>query len=329
MFSLEYYSNDVELKQNQHGQMGIIAVSPIDKGDIVCQFPLNQLVTSDREIMTKLKDSMGTLIPDAQISKFALALNILYHPKKYSHIHKYILQNYTPYKPFLFKDNEMKLIKDTVSYYMIDTEKMYFNLMMTQYRHIESDITYTSENKLKVIYSFCTSCCHSIDVSEKTLSCIGPYSYMNSTYNSKYPKLKHDIQEGRWTVYADRDYAVGEEIMDSYRLTTQFTNPYYKNLTLVDWKIPAIMTAGTIHQNEDNDELGFKLADNLNESKIKMLDKIYNNIDIDSLKQTTGDKRYMGCKPIIINILETEKGYYQKFKQKLNENTTEVNLEIA
>lgn len=329
MFSLEYYSNDVELKQNQHGKMGIITVNPIDKGDIICQFPLNQLVTSDRDILTKLKDSMGSLIPDSQIAKFALALNILYHPKKYSYIHKYILQNYSPYKPFLFRDTELKLLKDTVAYYIITTEKMYFDLMMTQYRHIESDITYASEHKLKVIYSFCTSCCHSIDISEKTLACIGPYSHMNGTYNSSYPKLKHDIQDGKWTVYADKDYTAGEEIMDSYRLTTQFSNPYYKNLYLVDWKIPYVMSGGIVHGEDEHEELGFDLKDNINEAKIKMLDKIYDNIDIEALKKTTGDKRYMGCLEVIINILETETKYYQKFRNKLNENTTEVNLEIT
>jgi hypothetical protein len=330
MFSLEYYSDDVQLKQNQHGKLGIIAVNQVDKGDIICQFPLSILAISDGDIFHKLKESMGTLIPDNQLSRFTLALNILYHPKKYDVIHKRILQNYSPYKPFLFRDNELKFIKDTCAYYLITTEKLYFDLMMTQYRHMESDINYDAEHKLKVIYSFCTSCCHNIDIAEKSLACIGPFSYMNSTYCDKYPKLSHQVENGKWTIYAEKDYAIGDEIMDSYRLTIQFTHPYYKNLVFTDWKIPTIITNGIIYDKTIyNDELGYKLKDNINETKINMIDKIYNNIDTDELKKTTGDKRYMGCLDVIVNILEIEKEYYNKFKNKLDENTTSVNLEIV
>lgn len=329
MYPSTNYSHDVELKKNKYGELGLFAKNPIDEGDIVCYFAINNLVTSDANVIEKLKKSLSGIIPDSNIAKFSLALNILYHPKKYDFINKYILQNYSPYKPFLFRDTEMKLLKDTAVYYLTRTEKLYFELMLTQYRNYESDITYNAEHKLRVIYSFCMSKAHNIQLQDVLMACINPSSVINHTYNETYPKLKHEIQDNKWTVFADKNYEPGEEILDCYRLGTVMSHPYYKTLQFNDWKIPMAVSAGFSFDDQIIPNMGFVLNGELNENKMKLLDKIYSDERLDELRQTTGDKRYMGCLKVSLQLLELEKKYYNLFKESLKKNMTDVNLEIA
>lgn len=327
MYSSNNYSHDVEIKYDEHGQTGLFAKNPIDEGDIISYFSINNLVTSDANVIDKLSKSLSGIIPDGNIARFSLALNIMYHPKKYDSIHKHILKSYSPYKPFLFRDTEMKLLKDTCAYYLTRTEKLYFELMLAQYRNYESDITYNAEHKLKVIYSFCLSKGHNIQLHDVLMVCLNPSSVINHTYNETYPKLKHEIQDNKWTVYAEKKYEVGEEIFDCYRLGTIMNHSYYKTLQFSDWKIPIAISAGFTFDCTTIPNMGFKLNGDLNESKMKLLDKIYSEERLVELKKSSGDKRYMKCLEVSIQLLELEKKYYDNFKKTLD--TTDVNLEIV
>lgn len=328
MFLSNYYSNNTEIKHNAQNELGLFAKNTINKGDIISNFPLNKMILSDTTIIQKLKKSLAGIIPDNNIARFSLAINILYHPKKYDFVHKHILNNYSPHKPFLFKDIEMKLLKDTITYYLIRTEKLYFELMITQYRQFESDITYDAEHKLKVIYSYCTSRSHNIHQNDTLISCINPCSIINHITHIKYPKLKHEIKNSQWIVYADKQYEIGEEILDCYRLNTNISHPYYNKLQFNDSKISTAIFNG-ITSTDIEPNMGFKLDNDINENNIALLDKIYSKDRMKNINITSGDKRHIKCVSVIHKLLDLEMTYYDNFKQELNTNTTDVNLEIT
>lgn len=340
MFSLNYYNPNVSHKLNKFNIKGIMVEGPIQKGDIICQFPINILVISDNKIFKNMKQMLSGIVPDDELMQFSLAVHILYHPNKYQYILDYIYKNYSPYKPFLFRDEEMKIIKNTMLYNITNVKKLHFNIMMVKYIEIDNDITYISEQKLKILYSFCCAYSHAILLSDYECKCIDPGILINNVTKGAYkPLLNHAIENDKWTIRANRDYNIGEEIIDYLGKTYDIKHPNYPSLILNDWKLSTAVTRGMVYDILDSNtsEFNYRIDDSINEDKIKMIDQLYNNIDLDEMKvdmvlNDENDKskqRYKKCLEVAINILTIEKNYYKQFKKNLKDKQTDdINIEI-
>jgi hypothetical protein len=350
MFPLEHYSDKVSYRRNKLGYHGIMVDKPLKKGDVICKFLINNdLVFTDMPVFKTLNKLLNGFVPESQVAQFSLALKILYHPKKYQHIHKYILDNYTPFKAFLFKEDELNLTKDTLFYYITKINKMNFDNIMIKYRQIENDIDFNSEHKLKVIYSFCCSHSHGISIDETNVRCINPAIYINHTDNETSPKLKHTVEDRYWIISADKDYNVDQEILDCYCIKSKLNHPYYPNLILKDWKIPMSISYGVMDEL-DNDQnnlkpSGFELDNDLNEDKFNYVDKTYQvvkqnmkhiEIEFNELNKKSDrtlsslEKRRKGCLNVIIKTIKLELSYFDKFKEQLDKDTkNNINIEIS
>lgn len=316
MFTLSQCLNKkLTYTDNKFGIKGVIAEQNIKKGDTITSFPLNVLVYSDMNIYQRLIQKLKGVVNNTAILQFCLALNILYHPKKYKHIHQYIIENYTPHKPFLFKEKYMAMMKDTISYYLIHGEKLNFDLMLNTYRHIESDITSQMETRLRVIYGFCHANSHGISMDSGSIRCLNPAFIINHKNHTTTPLLEHTIEDNVWTVKAERDYYRGEEILDCYCSINTVIHPYYPDLYLKDWKLSMSVHYGSMINltKNTNEDTGFKLSDGVNEQKIKLLDKLYANIDLKSLD--TNDP----YQKVVHYLLSTELEYYTSFRKGLEQ----------
>jgi hypothetical protein len=347
MFSLKHYSDKVSYRQNKLGYRGIMVDKPLKTGEIICKFPVNNdLVFTDMAVFKALNKLLNGFVPESHVAQFSLALNILYHPKKYQHIHKYILNNYTPFKALLFKEDELNLTKDTLFYYVTKINKMNFDNMIMKYRQIENDIDFNSEHKLKVIYGFCCSHSHGISVDDANVRCINPGFYINHTDNQSSPKLKHTVEDNNWVISAEKDYEVDEEILDCYCVKSKLNHPYYPNLVLKDWKIPMSVSYGVMEELDSCQNsvtpCGFYLVGDLNEEKLDNVTKTYQKVR-ENLKQVEDElnqlnkksnndlskleKRRKQCLDVIVATLNLELTYFDEFKKQL-ENSQNDNFSI-
>lgn len=339
MFSTNYFSNKVSYKLNKYGDNGIMVEQPIKEGEIICQFPVNNVIVMDIDIYNKLKKILGNIVPESDLLSFSLALHILYHPQKYQYVFEHIYQNYSPYKPFFFREEEMKLIKDTILYQLTQARKLHFNIMITKYIEIDSDITYASEQKLKLLFAYCSARSTYITIKDKSTQCLSPSALFNLSYSDK-SYLDQTIDKGQWIIKANKDYQVGDEITSNIVKKYEMGHQNYPNLKLTDWKIPLMSVCGMNYNDEQFEtEFGFNLDNNVvNEEKIKMIDTLYDRINIDEMKVEAyliddSDQtkiRHRECLKSIIDLIGVEKTYYQKFKSELQKSkNNEINLEIT
>lgn len=348
MLSTQYYNNKVSHKLNKNGIKGIIVERPILTGEIICQFPINSVIFMDNDIYKKMNEMLKGVVPNDDLMCFSLALHIMYHPHKYQYIFDYIYKNYSPYKPFLFRDEEMKLIKDTLLHRFTRIKKLHFDIMIIKCLDLDNDITFVAEQKLKLLYAFCCAHSHTLIMNDEQVQTLDTGILINTVHGEK-PTLVQTFEDGNWIIKAERDYKIGEELVNTYSKLSKSQHHNYPNLILTDWKLPNMTVNGIVYDvnnddvnndnvnNDNKNQIGFKVDGSINENKIAMLDTLYNRIDLDEMKveaylinddDTRSQIRHRECLKVIIDLLGMEKSYYRQFRDKLEKQNNEINIEI-
>ena len=102
--------------------------------------------------------------------------------------------------------------------------------MMALCAELDNDITYNSEQKMKLLYSYCSGYSHTISISNVIQKCLSPVILINNVTKGNQRILKHIIDNNNWIICADRDYEVGEEIIDSYGNLYDIKHPNYPSI---------------------------------------------------------------------------------------------------